>query len=83
MAESYRDANMEQMLVDSFETMYVTRNQHPALVKKLKVKWFPTTVIVGRNNKIMDVIEGYVDQPTLRRRLQTSLASTQSSVQTR
>ncbi len=83
MAESYRQPAMEQMLVKSFETLYVTRNKHPKLVAKLKVKWYPTTVLVGPNNKIMDVIEGYVDRKTLERRLQTSLASSKTSSQTR
>lgn len=83
MAESYRQPEMEQMLVQSFETLYVTRSKHPKLVQKLKVKWYPTTVLVGPNNKIMDVIEGYVDTQTLERRLQTSLASSKSSSQTR
>ena len=83
MAESYRTPEMEELLVDSFETLYVTRQHHPKLVKKLKVKWYPTTVLVGSNNKIMDVIEGYVDRKSFKRRIQTSLASTPKPVQTR
>ena len=61
----------------------MSRQTHPKLVKSLKVKWFPTTVLVGRNNKVMDVIEGYVDAKTFQRRLKVGLASADSSTQTR
>ena len=83
MAESYHEPEMKTMISDSFEPVYVTRNQHPKLVKSLKVRWYPTTVLVGPNNKIMDVIEGYVDRKTFRRRLQTGLAAGNTEVKTR
>ena len=83
IAESYHAPEMKQMISESFEPVYVTRKAHPKLVKSLKIKWYPTTVLVGRNNKIMDVIEGYVDKKTFERRLQTSLAAGKPSVQTR
>ena len=83
MAESYRVPDMEQMISSSFETVYVSRQTNPRLVKSLKIRWFPTTVVVGTNNKIMDVIEGYVDVKTFQRRLETGLVAVDSSTQTR
>lgn len=83
MAESYHTPQMKEMISESFEPVYVTRKAHPKLVKALKIKWYPTTVLVGPNNKVMDVIEGYVDTKTFRRRLQTGLAAGKSPVQTR
>ena len=83
MAETYHLPSMEQMISRSFETVYVSGRTNAKLVKSLKIKWYPTTVLVGANNKIVDVIEGYVDAKTFRSRLQTGLASVDSSTQTR
>ena len=47
MAESYHAPEMKQMISESFEPVYVTRKAHPKLVKSLKVRWYPTTVLVG------------------------------------
>jgi hypothetical protein len=81
--ETYHLPNVEQMVSQSFESVYISRRTHPKLVKSLKVKWYPTTVLVGTNNKVMDVIEGYVDAKTFQRRLKVGLASADSSTQTR
>jgi len=83
MEETYHLPNVEQMVSQSFESVYVSRQTHPTLVKSLKVKWYPTTVLVGTNNKVMDVIEGYVDAKAFQRRLKVGLASADSSTQTR
>jgi thioredoxin-related protein len=83
MAETYHRENIEHLVCDSFESIQVNSKSQPALVKSLKVKWFPTTILVGANNKVMDVIEGYVDAKTFQKRLQTGLASAESSTQTR
>lgn len=81
--ETYHLPEVERMVIDSFESIQVNGSQQPALAKSLKVKWYPTTILVGPNNKVVDVIEGYVDAKTFERRLQTGLASTDSSTQTR
>ena len=81
--ETYHLPNVEQFIAESFESVSVSGQTQPTLVKSLKVKWFPTTVLVGTNNKVVDVIEGYVDAKTFQRRLQTGLASSDSSTQTR
>ena len=83
MEETYHLPNVEQMVSQSFESVCVSRQTHPTLVKSLKVKWYPTTVLVGTNNKVVDVIEGYVDAKTFQRRLKVGLASADSSTQTR
>ena len=83
MEETYHLPNVEQMVSQSFESVYVSRQTHPRLVKSLKVKWYPTTVLVGTNNKVVDVIEGYVDAKAFQRRLKVGLASADFSTQTR
>ena len=39
------------MVSDSFESVAVDRTRDAKLVEKLKVKWFPTTILVGVNHK--------------------------------
>ncbi len=81
--ETYHAPMVEEMVSNSFETLHVNRHSHPTLVSNLKIKWYPTTVLVGANNKVLDVIEGYVDAKTFQKRLQLDLASSESSTQTR
>ena len=72
---TYHKPKVEQLVASSFETIKVDRYTHATLVSKLHIKWYPTTVLVGPNNKILDVIEGYVGPKEFQQRLQTGLAS--------
>ncbi len=83
LGETYRAAAVRDFVNGSFETVLVDRSEQPALAAKLHVKWFPTTLVVGPDNKVMDVIEGYVDAASFSRRLQTSLAAHTKQTQQR
>jgi thiol-disulfide isomerase/thioredoxin len=84
IGETYQAAYVKQFVTASFETVVVDRFEQPELAAKLKVRWYPTTLVVAPNNKVVDIIEGYVDPATFARRLQTTLAAQQSAaVQTR
>ncbi len=82
----YRLPRVRQLVASSFETVNAGRYSHSKLVEKLHIKWYPTTVLVGPNNKVLDVIEGYADANMFQQRLQTGLASAHgapSATQTR
>lgn len=83
--ETYEQAEVDEIVKGSFETLQVSRFTHATLISKLHVRWYPTTVLVGSNNKVLDMIEGYVDANTFKRRLQMGIASanTNSDTQTR
>jgi thioredoxin-like negative regulator of GroEL len=83
ISEAYRAPQVSRFLNDSFETVYVNRAEQPDLAAKLKIRWFPTTIVVGPNNQVLDVIEGYVDSKTLAQRLQTTMATHAAATQTR
>jgi len=83
IGESYRSPQVSRFVNDSFETVYVDRGEQPELTAKLRVRWFPTTIIVGPNNQVLDVIEGYVDPKMLAQRLQTTFAAHAAATQTR
>ena len=81
--ETYKRPKVGKIVSDSFETICADRYTHAKLVEKLQVKWFPTTVLVSPNNKVLDVIEGYVDATKFKQHLQTGLAAAGPVSQTR
>lgn len=83
MEQTYEVPHVEKLVSSSFETIHVGRYKNAQLVQKLRIKWFPTTVLVGPNNKVLDMIEGYVDAKKFQQRLQTGLASITPTTQTR
>jgi hypothetical protein len=76
---TYSCKEVDELVKGSFETLQASRYTHATLVSKLHVRWYPTTVLVGSNNKVLDMIEGYVDANTFKRRLQLGIASANSS----
>jgi len=81
--KTYELPEVGNLVTSSFETVYADRFTHAKLIQMLDVKWYPTTILVGPNNKVLDVIEGYVDSKTFQRRLQTGLAAASPTTQTR
>lgn len=83
MAEqTYQLSPVEALVKGSFETITVDRFAHAKLVEKLHVRWYPTTVLVAPNNKVLDVIEGYVDAKQFQQRLQIGLATLRAPTET-
>jgi thiol-disulfide isomerase/thioredoxin len=83
IGETYQSPKVKKLVNDSFETVYVDRGEQPELTAKLRIRYFPTTIVVGPNNQVLDVIEGYVDSKTLASRLQTSMAAHDAATKTR
>lgn len=83
IGETYRSPQVSRFLNDSFETVYVSRTEQPELAAKLKIRIFPTTIVVGPDNQVLDVIEGYLDSKTFAQRLQTTVAAHHAATQTR
>ena len=81
--QTYHLDKIETLVAGSFETISADRFTHATLIEKLNIRWYPTTVLVTPDNKVLDVIEGFVDAKRFQRRLQTSLASLESRVQKR
>ena len=75
LEKTYEQAEVDELVKGSFETLQAGRYTHATLISKLHVRWYPTTVLVGPNNKVLDMIEGYVDANTFKRRLQMGIAS--------
>jgi len=80
--QTYHQPEVEQVVRGSFETLYVGRHSHAQLVSKLQIKWYPTTLLVSPNNKVLDKIAGYVDAKSFGRRLRTGVAAMKNPAQT-
>jgi hypothetical protein len=80
IGETYQSPKIKRLVNDSFETVYVDQAEQPQMTAKLRIRFFPTTIIVGPNNQVIDVIEGYVDSKTLAARLQTSMAAHEAAM---
>jgi hypothetical protein len=83
LEQTYGKSAVEEMVKGSFETVCVDRSTNRDLVESLRVRWYPTTVLVSPNNKVLDKIEGFLDAKNFRMRLQTGLASLEKTTATR
>ena len=72
--QTYKRPAIKQVMHQQFETVYVDRGRQPKLVQQLRVRWFPTTIVVAADNKVLDKIEGYVAASAFAERLETQLA---------
>ncbi len=81
--QTYHRPEVEQVVRGSFETVYAGRQSHAQLVRRLQIKWYPTTILVSPSNKVLDKIEGYVDAKSFGRRLRTGIAAVKRSSPTK
>jgi len=72
-----KNPEIQSLVADSFETVYVDRYAQAGLAAKLRVRYYPTTILVSTDNHVIDVIEGYMESRAFRLRLQTNLTAFQ------
>ena len=80
VGETFQAPQVTRFVNDSFETVYVSRSEQPDMATKLKIRFFPTTIVVGPNNQVLDVIEGYIEPKAFAQRLQASVAAHQATL---
>jgi len=51
--KTYERPEVGNLVTSSFETVYAGRFTHAKLVQMLNVQWYPTTILVGPNNKVL------------------------------
>jgi thioredoxin-related protein len=67
--ESYTQPVVTGRLASEYEPVAVMRARRPDLIKKLRVRIFPTTFVVAPGGKILDRIEGFIPPEQLAARL--------------
>ena len=75
-----KDPDIRSLVADSFETVYVDRSAQAKLVEKLNIRYYPTIILVSSNNRVLDVIEGYVEPKVFQHRMRTNLAAFQTTL---
>jgi thioredoxin-related protein len=70
LAETYADPAIKGLLVTYAETALAHAADYGELIKKLRIRGYPTSLVVAADGQIVDAVEGYVDAPTFARRLQ-------------
>ncbi|MEM9352286.1 MAG: thioredoxin family protein [Planctomycetota bacterium] len=83
LEQTYGSGEVTQLVDDSFETVSVDRYRDAELVGKLHIKWYPTTILVGTNNKVLAKLEGYIEPQQFKRKIKTNLAVQTAATATR
>ena len=73
--KTYKRPRVRRLVGSSFETVFVESSRQPKLVSKMRIQWFPTTIVVAPNNKVIDKIEGYVESSVFADRIRSQLAA--------
>jgi uncharacterized protein YyaL (SSP411 family) len=72
--ETYSDNRLLEDIERDYVLASIDRNRCPKLVRKLNVRAFPTTVIVGPDDTVIDSMTGFVGPDQLRSRLKSAEA---------
>jgi protein disulfide-isomerase len=70
--ETLSDADVAKDIQTSFVPVSLTAQANRLLVRKLRVKSYPTTVIISPGSVVLDYITGYVSPEELHTRLTTA-----------
>ena len=67
---TYRDKTVAREITGTYVPIVINGTHQQELAGRFGVRMYPTTYIVGADNKVIDRIEGYVDAEELQARLQ-------------
>ena len=59
MNETYSHPGVQRMLREHVETVKVNARDYPAVVERLGIRGYPTTLLVSPDGNVMDAIEGF------------------------
>ena len=72
--ETYGHPAIKRMLLADTETVLAHADNYPALVQKLGIRGFPSTVLVAPDGTVLDFVEGFVEPRAFAQRVQPLLA---------
>ena len=70
--ETYADEAIARHVTEQFVATSMDGRSYPQLMKKLGIRVYPTTVIIGPNAQVLDSISGFVAAGDLQQRLETA-----------
>ncbi len=74
---TFADANVRQALGDGYIPAAMKAAERPDLIRRLKIRSFPTTLIVQPNGQIVDQMTGYQDIPTFQKHIKVHAKAAQ------
>jgi protein disulfide-isomerase len=69
IATTFRDVNVRQTLGSSFVAAAIKGSERPDLMEHLRIRSFPTTLLVSPGGEVLDQMAGYVDAQQFQQRL--------------
>jgi thioredoxin-related protein len=60
LAETYSHQGIQQMLRGRTETVMAHSNDYAALIQKLGIRGYPSTLLISPQGEVLDFMEGYV-----------------------
>ena len=75
LKETYSHPAIQKWLKPRTETVLADADRYAALIKRLGLRGYPTTVVVSPEGKVLDVIEGFVGPREFADRVGPLLAS--------
>ncbi len=70
METTYGDKTIAHEIADTYVPIVINGTHQKELAGRFGVRMYPTTFIVGADNRVIDRIEGYVDSEQMQARLQ-------------
>lgn len=83
LAETYSHPRVQQMLRGHVETVKVDAREYPALVERLGIRGYPTTLLVSPKGNVLDAIEGFAPAATFMERVGPLLKATDHATSAR
>jgi len=74
-SRAYTDTDVVRELSSNFVPVRVNGPKHPKLIKKLRVRIYPTTVILSPENRVISQISGYAEAHVLRSKMNAATKS--------
>jgi thioredoxin-related protein len=75
LAETYGHPGIQQMLANNTQTVLAHAGDYQALVKKLGVRGYPSSVLVAPNGEVLEFMQGYVPAKDFAQRISPILQS--------
>jgi thioredoxin-related protein len=83
LAETYSHPKVQQLLRGHVEMVKVNAQEYPALIERLGIRGYPTTLLVSPKGNVLDAVEGFAPAATFADRIGPLLKAEAHATSTR
>ncbi len=69
LSETYGHPAIQQMLAKGTETVLADAEDYRALIKRMGIRGYPTTLLVSPQGEVLDLVEGFVEAKAFAKRV--------------